>query len=104
MLEVTAADYIEQFRIRVRFNNGEEGIVDLADSLWGPMFEPLKDPAEFRRFEVSDVLHTIQWENDADLAPEYLYQKMTEQADARERENARELASLGNVNCAPGDP
>ena len=50
------------------------------------MFEPLKDPAVFRRFEVSDVLHTIRWENGADLAPEYLHQ-MVEQADAREREN-----------------
>jgi hypothetical protein len=79
MLEVTAAQYIEQFRIRVRFNNGDEGVVDLADALWGPMFEPLKDPTVFRRFELLDVLHTITWENDADLAPEYLHQKMVEQ-------------------------
>ena len=79
MLEVTAAHYIDQFRIRVRFNNGEEGVVDLAGTLWGPMFEPLKDTAAFRRFEVSEVLHTLKWENDADLAPEFLYQKMVEQ-------------------------
>lgn len=87
MLEVTAAQYVDQFRIRIRFNNGDEGVVDLADALWGPMFEPLKDPAIFRRFQVSDVLHTVRWENDADLAPEYLHQKMVEQSDAREREN-----------------
>jgi hypothetical protein len=83
MLEVTSAQYVGQFRIQIRFNNGDEGIVDLADALWGPMFEPLKDPAVFRRFEVSDVLHTVKWENDADLAPEYLHQKMVEQLDAR---------------------
>ena len=84
MLEVTAAQYVDQFRIRIRFNNGDEGVVDLADALWGPMFEPLKDPAVFRRFEVSEVTHTVRWENDADLAPEYLHQKMVEQSDARE--------------------
>ena len=46
------------------------------------MFEPLRDTAMFQRFEVSPVLHTIRWENDADLAPEYLYDKMVEQRNA----------------------
>ena len=89
MLEVTAAYYIDQYRIRVRFNNGDEGVVDLADSLWGTMFEPLKDPTVFRRFEVSGVLHTVKWENDADQVPEYLHQKMIEQADARDQLGGR---------------
>jgi hypothetical protein len=52
MLEVTSAEYVKGYKIRLRFNNGEEGIVDLKDSLWGPMFEPLKDVNTFRRFKV----------------------------------------------------
>ena len=95
MLEVTAAQYVHQFRIRIRFNNGDEGVVDLADALWGPMFEPLKDPAVFRRFEVSEVMHTVQWENDADLAPEYLHQKMVEQSDAGDGEGGGRAATAG---------
>jgi hypothetical protein len=85
MLEVTAAEYVDGHRVRISFNNGEAGTVDLTDALWGPMFEPLRDPAAFQRFEVSPVLHTIRWENDADLAPEYLYEKMVEQRDAADR-------------------
>ena len=84
MLEVTTAQYVNGYRIRVRFNNGREGIVDLTDVLWGPMFEPLRDTAAFRRFQVSDVLHTIRWDNDADLAPEFLLQRLGEPADVRE--------------------
>jgi hypothetical protein len=61
----------QEYVIRVRFNNGREGDVDLSDALWGPVFEPLRDLSAFRRFRVSDVLHTIQWENGADLAPEF---------------------------------
>jgi hypothetical protein len=80
MLEVIGAEHLEGYKIHVRFNNGESGVVDLAEALWGPVFEPLKDPAVFRTFEVSPVLHTIRWANDADLAPEYLYDKMVEQA------------------------
>jgi hypothetical protein len=84
MLEVMTAQYVNGYRIRVRFNNGREGIVDLADVLWGPMFEPLRDTAVFRRFQVSDVLHTIRWDNDADLAPEFLLQRLGEQSVAAE--------------------
>ena len=80
MLEVTGAEYVEGYRIRLRFNNGEAGVVDLKDALWGPMFEPLRDLAAFKRFTVSEVLHTLCWENDADLAPEFLYDKMVEQS------------------------
>jgi len=89
MLEVTTAEYIEGYRVRVRFNNGETGIVDLKDSLWGPMFEPLRDVNVFKRFTVSDVLHTLCWENDADLAPEFLYDKMFEQSRTAEAPTPR---------------
>lgn len=82
MLEVVDAKYVDGYRIHVRFNNGEEGVVDLTESLWGPVFEPLKDPAAFQRFEVSELFHTIIWENGADLAPEYIHDKMIEQAPA----------------------
>jgi hypothetical protein len=84
MLEVTAAEYLDEYRIRIAFSNGKQGTVDLSDALWGPMFEPLKDVRTFQAFEVSPILHTLRWENDADLAPEYLYDKMVEQTRALE--------------------
>ncbi len=89
MLEVTSAEYVDAYKIRVGFNNGETGVVDLKDSLWGPMFEPLKDLNVFKRFTVSEVLHTVCWENDADFAPEFLYDKMVEQAQARDAASPR---------------
>jgi hypothetical protein len=79
MIEVVFAEYLDGYRIHVAFNNGQEGDVDLKDALWGPMFEPLRDMAAFRRFRVSDVLHSIQWENNADLAPEGLLKRMLDQ-------------------------
>jgi hypothetical protein len=80
MLELTAAEYVAEYKIHLCFNNGESGIIDLKDSLWGPMFEPLKNIEFFKRFRLSDVLHTLCWENDADFAPEYLLEKMLEQS------------------------
>jgi hypothetical protein len=36
MVEVTAAEYLRERRVRICFNNGEAGTVDLSDALWGP--------------------------------------------------------------------
>ncbi|MBF0408350.1 MAG: DUF2442 domain-containing protein [Candidatus Riflebacteria bacterium] len=79
MLELKKAEYIDGYRIRVQFNDGKIGIVDLSDSLWGPVFEPLKNEGLFNGFTLSPTLHTICWDNDADFAPEYLYKKLIEQ-------------------------
>jgi len=84
MLYVTSARYLRGYKIRIAFSNGEAGVVDLDDALWGPVFEPLKDLRAFKRFRVSDVLHTISWDNGADFAPEFLYDKMLEQAHVPE--------------------
>ncbi len=85
MLQVTDAEYVEDFKVRVSFNTGEAGVVDLQDALWGPVFEPLKDPNVFKRFKVSNVLHTIAWDNGADLAPEFLHDQMVRQSGASHR-------------------
>lgn len=76
MIYVTKAEYRADYEIWVEFNNGISGIADLADLLWGPVFEPLQNQDDFRKFTVSDVFRTIVWENGADLAPEALYTKV----------------------------
>jgi len=73
---VEEAHYVEGFTIHVRFSDGTEGDVDLGEELHGEVFEPLKDPALFRRFTVHPEFHTLCWPNGADLAPEFLYEKV----------------------------
>lgn len=70
-LEVIKAEYIEGYRLRLYFNNGEIRDADLKDSLKGEIFEPLHDIEMFKRFSIN--FNTIVWENEADFAPEYLY-------------------------------
>ncbi|MGA8261856.1 MAG: DUF2442 domain-containing protein [Arenicellales bacterium] len=69
------AEYIAEYRIKVTFEDGREGIVDLKDELWGEVFEPLKDVSKFRDFRLDPELRTIVWPTGADLAPEYLYER-----------------------------
>ena len=72
--KVTEARYVRDYIIWVRFQDGSEGEVDLSTELWGPIFEPLKDPEAFRNFRVAEY-GTIEWPNGADLAPEFLYEQ-----------------------------
>jgi len=74
-LLVTDAKYLGNYRIEIKFNNGQQGIADLTDSLEGHVFEPLKNTSLFSQLSVDKELETIIWPNGADLAPEYLYFK-----------------------------
>ena len=56
-------------RIRLTFDDGLVGDVDLADELWGPVFELLRDPTMFVRVRVDPDLGTVSWPNGADLDP-----------------------------------
>ena len=51
-LEVTRADYLDGYRLRLYFNNGEVLVVDLYASLVGEVFAPLKDIEYFKHFTI----------------------------------------------------
>ena len=68
---VIRAEYRGGFRIHVTFNDNSEKTINFRRWLDGPIFEPLKDPAYFRRFFVDGG--TVAWPNGADIAPETLY-------------------------------
>lgn len=69
-IEVTKAEYVKDYTVRLWFNNGAVRTVDLYPLLNGEIFEPLKDIEMFKRFSIK--FNTIEWENGADFAPEYL--------------------------------
>ena len=71
-IEVIKAEYLEGYRLLLLFNNGERRIVDLSNSLKGTVYTPLKDINYFKNFSIK--FNTVEWENGADFAPEYLYE------------------------------
>lgn len=73
---VTTARALGGFRVWLRFDDGLEGELDLAAELWGPVFEPLLDPALFGKFRVE---RTLVWPNGADFAPEFLHAELLRQ-------------------------
>jgi hypothetical protein len=71
LIKVVHAKYIEGYKIEFQFSNGLTKTIDLSDEIYGEIFEPLKDIEYFKKFSLNPF--TIEWENGADFAPEYLY-------------------------------
>jgi hypothetical protein len=72
---VIEARHVSGHVVWLRFRDGVEGEVDLSPELIGPIFGPLRDPAEFARFSVHPEFHTLVWPNGADIAPEALHRR-----------------------------
>lgn len=72
--DVVEAEYVDQYKIRIKFSDGTEGIADLSEIInRGGVFEELKDQNNFKDFHLHDELKVITWKNEIDIAPETLY-------------------------------
>jgi hypothetical protein len=66
--------------LAVMFDNGVQRRVNLRPELYGPIFEPLRDPAYFARADVDPDSRTVAWPNGADFAPDFLYELAAEKS------------------------
>lgn len=75
--DVVLIEYKEGYRYLVEFDDGMRGIVDFSSYLeHGPVFQALTDMAIFRAATIEGG--TIAWPNGVDIAPETLYDKVSE--------------------------
>ena len=69
--QIIEAQYVSGYCIKLLFNTGLRKTVDFSHWLKGPVFEPLKNRTEFRKFFIAGG--TVCWPNGADIAPETLF-------------------------------
>jgi hypothetical protein len=76
LTKVTRIERLDGFRLRVRFNDGSEGMHDFAAMVCEPgsAIEPLRDEAYFARVFLEFGAPT--WPNGFDIAPEWLRREM----------------------------
>ncbi len=94
--KLKAAQYLRDFTLQLSFSDGTNAEVDLRQELRGGIFDALNDPAYFRSFSLQPQFGTIEWDNGADFAPEFLF----ELAKASGQQPARTDARLGSRKSA----
>ena len=66
------------YRLRVRFEDGVEGEIDVAELIdFVGVFAPLRNWNEFSKVRVDSETGTIAWPNGADLDPLVIYARIT---------------------------
>ena len=71
-LNVTFFEIIENYKVRIAFDNGEKRTFDFKTLLNKPAFLPLNDMGIFKSVNVEHGIPT--WNNgNIDISPEYLY-------------------------------
>jgi hypothetical protein len=76
MIKVSKIEAIDGYKVRVRFTDDSVGEYDFSTMLTetGPMIEPLRDGAYFRRVFLE--FGALTWPNGFDVAPEWLYHEI----------------------------
>ena len=80
MLEsVIKAKHIKDYKVWVAFDDGKKGEIDLEKKIKdrGGVFKPLQDIEYFKKFKIRGG--TLSWKNEADIAPESLYELLNQQ-------------------------
>ncbi len=75
LFDITAVEVVGAHRLRLTFDDGTVGDVDLAPHEWRGVLEPLRDPDYFAQVRVDADSGTITWPNGVDFAPEPLYEQ-----------------------------
>jgi hypothetical protein len=77
---VAEVEALPGFRLRVRFNDGAAGFVEMGHFIKSDaagVFAPLRDERVFRQVKVS--LGAVSWPGDLDLAPDAMHRAIKEQ-------------------------
>lgn len=73
--DLVLAEHIGDYKVKVVFKDGKQGIVDLEHKLHGEVFSSLSSITEFSKFYIHPELCILTWPNGADLAPEFVYKQ-----------------------------
>ena len=77
-LSVEEVKPLKDYQLLLTFKNGEKRVFDMKPYLDKGIYKELKDVSKFKTVKVS--FDSIEWCNQADIDPEFLYKKSIEYA------------------------
>jgi len=76
MRKIVALEVLENYRVRLRFDDGAEGIADFSAKPRTGVFAAWRDYSFFRRARIGDC-GELAWDDQIDFCPDALWQQVT---------------------------
>ncbi len=73
MHRIVEAHALPDYRLRLRFDGGAEGVVDLSELVGRGVFAAWQSPGAFDQVRVDALTGTVSWPGGIDLCPDNLY-------------------------------
>ena len=70
---MTDFEIVDDFTLRIRFDDGAEQTIDFEPALFGPVFEPLRNLRLFNQVRLIPYAGCLEWPTGADFDPETLH-------------------------------
>ncbi|MDO8589420.1 MAG: DUF2442 domain-containing protein [Armatimonadota bacterium] len=80
MQRISYVEALADYRIRVRSEDGLEGVVDLSDMVGKGVFADWNDPQNFAKVCIDPV--TVSWPGGIDLCADSLHEEIAQQEKA----------------------
>ena len=75
---------LPEYCLRVEFDDGVSGIINLSGELTGPLFAALREEGLFAQVSI-DNFGAVSWPNGLDLAPDAMYDEIASEAAKHSR-------------------
>ena len=82
MIRIIEATPLEGYRLKVRFNDGVEGIYAVEPQRRGGVFLKLQELAVFNAVRVNPDFGCVEWPGDVDLCPTSMHEEMVARIEA----------------------
>lgn len=76
MYRIKAVKVLDNYQLKIYFEDGLKGVIDLTSLIGKGIFKSWKNQKEFEKVYIDKTSHTITWPNGIDLAPEVLYEEI----------------------------
>ena len=77
MVRIEAVQPLAGYRLKIRFNDGLEGVYPVEPEKRGGVFLKLLNPEIFNAVRINDDFGCVEWPGGIDLCPEAMHRTMT---------------------------
>ncbi len=77
MKKIISVTVLDGYKLKVKFDDGIEGVADLSHLAGKGVFTKFNDPLYFKQVRIDPETDTLAWPDNLDICPDSLYEEIT---------------------------